>query len=599
MKLEQAIVDMNDAKNSNLYTQVQLDMKALKVAKAKLKIAEKYKAAAIAEGLPKGARGEKKLIDLKIKVVKAQEDVNKKAVAAWNRVIKDLKAAGKSAFDQLMKLDFKGALETLTGGFLDSMLKPMKDYFSTTFAGLFKQDGAIGSMFSGMFGSGKKGGILDSIGGIGAVVSAVVGVAGSMFSNKAAKDLEKAQKRATANATANSKTIENSLKDLEDIGTLGLKHSGKMVGSLQTIADMTLISAKSMGADLSGTGYTEVTKRGFFNDSTTKLMESGISLDAATIAQINNGQMTATKYMIEVTENSGFLGIGASTDSKRTDMGSANGAIMEPITEAYRQGVEVIRSASSALGVSAAEFAATSAIWETSIQDLNFKGMDAAQRAQLIQGAIAGDMDRWAESLVSLQPILEKFSHDGEAAGEALIRIVTTYELAEKAMRDMGDTLAPLVEGGYEVADAMIKAAGGMAKFAKGVKDFQEAFMSDGQKQAVLQRDLAISSAQIGLSLPQTAQGMLALHNSLMKLAATSPVAAEQLRWLNANVADLAKMVEYAGSKAGSAAGKIGGCGSALGSCGSSASSCGASAKSCGKELDDLASSLDFHKCPS
>jgi len=580
-------IEYQKAKNAMLLKGRGLTPQAEYTWKVKLLKIEKRiakEAIATAQALANGPKSEKLVLEAKLKLLEVQGDINKLTQENQDQWIE----VGQSIADALgngLGDAFKSIID-----FYDKVQKAgdaFRAYEEAKSAAKLATD-ATGAMVK----AGQQGGYYGMA--VMAAILAGLGVAQSIagMGDGGQAKLDAAKLTATDNATVNSETMEDSLNMLTEIGTLGLAYSSKMVTSLQLIADQSLLSAKNMSPEITGANFKESSTKGFWNDSETSLLESGIALDSATIDQINAGQMTASQYQVTATENSGWLGIGSGVDIDRTDGAAVDQSVLEPLNNAYREGMEVLRTSTEALGVSATEFDQASASWITSAQDLNFAGLDAQERAQLIQGAVAGDIDEWASSIESLQPLIEKYKIAGEGAGATVIRVTTTYEVGAKAMRDMGATLPPLTENGYELADAMIKASGGIDKFTKSQKKWNDQFMTEQQKNAINTRDLTISAKAMGIVLPTTNQGMLDLHNQLTILSATSPEAARQLKWLDDNIDSLAMHAEQASAKIGSAAGSMSSCGAAASSCSSATSDMAQSAEDAAEAAKQAA--LDF-----
>ncbi len=519
-------------------------------------------------------------------------------------------------FDSMIQGDFAGSLESVFGNFRDVLIQPIEDSFNELF------NDTVGSLLDGMVSSMTAAGAEMLAGSVASSTAMGVAAAPAAIAKGAAESgwpglllmtaamaalgfvtggmggggaatLSSAKAAAADNATPSSDSVTNILENIEDQGALGLKYSAAMVSSLKNMESLSIEAANGLTPFMTGAGYTDRSKKGFWNDSETKLLESGIRLDSASIQEINTGQMDAVSYMKESTENSGFWGIGSGVDIDTTTGGSVGGKVMQPITDAYIEGYNAMESAALAIGVSAAEFDTTSQAWESSAQQLNFAGLNAQEQAELIQGAIAVDMDTWAGTIASIQPLLAQYAQAGEGAGETLMRVAYEVETVSKVMRDMGRVLPPVAAGGIDVAEAMIKAAGGMEKFTKGWNTYTDGFYSEARKMQILGQDLAIGLKSVNLQLPATYQGFMALYEATVVQSATSAAAGEQVRFLNDN---MKYFVEYYAPQMSNSINSLGQsagtCGASLGGCGMAAGSCGIAAESASESLEILYTSL-------
>lgn len=590
----------------------------LKNAKEVYKIAQKT--AKDAKKLIKGQRSEARYQKDKTKEMKAQLNVLK----IEQERLQDIHKIGESLFDNLISGDFSGALESFSTEVIELMVKPIQDAFTELFDDTFGKmlktglDAITNAMIEMTTKSVAQSQIVGQaaaptaivkgaeVGGwygmaaMAAVVAALgFGVGALTGGGGGAEKMASAKATAETNSTPMSDSITDTLEFMSEQDTLGLGYAEQMVDSLKNIETLTLQAANQLTPFMTGSGYTESSTKGFWNDSSTELLEAGIQLAPATIDQIRKGQMDAASYQVEATENSGWLGIGSGVDISTTLGAEATNRVMAPIEEAYLEGVKAMESAATTLGVTSAEFNTQAENWETTAHRLNMAGLDAQEQAELIQGAISADIDVWAGTIESIQPMLEQYAIAGEASGETMMRLASEYEVVDKAMRAMGETLPPVAEGGLDVSSAMVRAAGGLEKFAKGAQDFADMFYSDAKNATIQAQDLKRSFEQGDRILPATRAQFVQVYETAMKTG-------EGLAFYNDRLEDIDEYYTNMGQTANGAtesvynlSGSVGTLGSSCdsaslsaGTCGSSMNSCGLAADSCGSSMEDLYESL-------
>lgn len=513
----------------------------------------------------------------KLKYTKDQTkelEAQKKYLELINEKIGEYASAYSSMFSSIFN---NGDIKSALLGFGNDIANVFsKDFISSMSQSLAKItqsfSASITSSLSGI--TGISSGVIGGVIGVG--ISAAVSSVGKLFKSTIS---ESDMKLAEGIKDVISDTITNSLDTIERNSAIGLKYSSRMVDSLEQIVSLTNSAASNIGTDLTGENYVASTDYGFFNDSTKELVSTGIKLNAATLDQIANDQMSATKYMTEKITDSGFLGIGAGESLKTTNLGDADSSIMAPINEAYKNAISVIEDASTVLNVSADDFSAAAADWSTSIAQLNFAGKTQEEIADMINGAISADMDTLAAQIPQLEEYIATYKKAGEGAGETVVRLANDFEVVERSMKDLQIPMKSVADGGIAVAEALIDAAGGMDSYLSAMATFTQNFYTDTEQQAMAQRQLSDAMAELNLAMPATAMGYRQLVESL--LASNSAVAGQVLA-----LSSLAATAYNAASTIGSAAISVSG---AATSCSSAAGSCSLAASACSDAADEAA----------
>lgn len=124
---------------------------------------------------------------------------------------------------------------------------------------------------------------------------------------------------------------------------------------------------------------------------------------------------------------------------------------------------------------------------------------DKAAIASLFEG-IGNDI-----SLV-LVPSLQSFQKEGEALSATLQRVATDYAGIDVILASVGKTFGMVGESSITARENLIAAAGGLDALASGVSYFQQNFLTDAQRLAPIQKQVAEQLAAMGQSGLQTTE---------------------------------------------------------------------------------------------
>lgn len=108
------------------------------------------------------------------------------------------------------------------------------------------------------------------------------------------------------------------------------------------------------------------------------------------------------------------------------------------------------------------------------------------------------------ELSLRLVPGLSKFATQGEALSATLQRLATDYLNVDDILRAIGTTLKATGVAGIDLREGLITAAGGLDKLAAGVGYFQQNYLSEADRLAPVQKQLAEALAAIGYSALKT-----------------------------------------------------------------------------------------------
>ena len=308
----------------------------------------------------------------------------------------------------------------------------------------------------------------------------VAGIGGAISGNSTVSEADLAE--AKGENLELSDTAMNALNMIEENGTEGLKYSKRMADSLDVLVSASDKASASIGDRLSGRDYIASNDDTLWGGTAKEMVSTGIKIHPASMADFTNSLVKGNEYLIEKVTKSSWFGLSSKESLKETNLGSADTRFIDAYTEAFMGGVEALKQASLVLGMTANDFDAFTAEWEMLEQNLNFEGMDADERTELILQSLSANLDSVAETLTPLLGYVEDFKLAGEGTGETLIRLANSFEVVQRTFRELGWDLPPVAEGGLELSQSLEKAFGSIEKFNQAMNTFIENFYTSEQQ---------------------------------------------------------------------------------------------------------------------
>lgn len=243
---------------------------------------------------------------------------------------------------------------------------------------------------------------------------------------------------------------------------------------------------------------------GFF--SSTKVKDEGIELLGGAIAEMTEG---AVGLAFQTVKKSGLFG--SSTKTGTADLGEALNDQMNLI---FASMIDTVEAAGEALGIPLDEIQARIDAFEVESQKISLKGLDAEEQKAELEAVFSRIFDDLASSVI---PFIDQFQKIGEGMGETLVRVATSVQVAQEAIKRLGlnisDSLGP--ERMAQVSVGLIEAAGGIESFITDMENFMSKFAPESHKFAVAQSDITRALDQMGTALPEGRQGFWELIQAI------------------------------------------------------------------------------------
>lgn len=200
---------------------------------------------------------------------------------------------------------------------------------------------------------------------------------------------------------------------------------------------------------------------------------------------------------------------------KKTATAQVGDEVSDQFSLVFGSLIESVAVGAEALGLSQKEIEDAINGFNVATQKLSLKGMSVDQQADAINNYFSNVFNGLASEVV---PFLDEFQIAGEELGQTLARLATQVSIAEYLTDNLGvsfgDKLAD-PRAYTEAADNLATLAGGVEVLSEQTGAFTNAFATDAQKFSIYQEAMTSALAEVGLTLPSTAEGMYELMSSL------------------------------------------------------------------------------------
>ncbi|MEP7043328.1 MAG: phage tail length tape measure family protein [Dokdonella sp.] len=246
---------------------------------------------------------------------------------------------------------------------------------------------------------------------------------------------------------------------------------------------------------------------GFVFGGKQKVIDQGIQIIGGQLGDMLNGIVVGAYNTVHT--SGGLLGSG-STDTNFSEIGGEFakqfGLVINSIADAVRQGA-------LALGLLPADIEKAIDEFQIATTQISLKGLSADDQQKAIEAVFSQIFDGLAGAVV---PFIGQFQQVGEGLGETLIRVATEVQVSQEAFKQLGITVDETdPEKFAQIADGLVKAAGGLDAFISSMQSFVDKFAPDSAKFQFETDALNSGLSQVGLTLPTTREGMYALMQSL------------------------------------------------------------------------------------
>lgn len=278
--------------------------------------------------------------------------------------------------------------------------------------------------------------------------------------------------------------INDAFTDLLDFGTGALDIFDDLLGGL----------SKSLGSLLGGSS---------------KVSDEGIKIIGGTMQELIDNTMVLAYQSVSYKKwKFGSTKHKTATKDISDDVGAQFSLVFASLADAVYVGA-------TSLGLD--EHMVEKAIQDFEIDDITISlmGLSAEEQAEEISAVFSDIFNDLTEEVV---PWISDLQNAGEELGETLARVATEVAIADYLVDVFGITFGDKMadpEAYAKAADNLAELVGGVEALSSTTAAFIDAFATDEQQLEILSSALEESLGAVGLTLPDTAEGMWDLMASL------------------------------------------------------------------------------------
>ena len=238
-----------------------------------------------------------------------------------------------------------------------------------------------------------------------------------------------------------------------------------------------------------------------------KLLDEGIEIEGGRLGEMVNDVLVRAFQEISVKKH-----VFDDTDIKKkfADLDKSVSAQFALIFTSMRDAVE---QGAIALGIPLDLIQERLAAFEIATQTISFKDLTAEEQQEELLAVFSTIFDGLAEAVV---PFIADFQKVGEGLGETLVRVATSVQVFQESVKALGFSADALdTEAFAHMAVDLVELTGGVENFISQFSTFFDKFASDEQKLEFATDQLSRAFESVGLSIPDTRDGMIDLMRSL------------------------------------------------------------------------------------
>jgi hypothetical protein len=292
---------------------------------------------------------------------------------------------------------------------------------------------------------------------------------------------------------AKSESLEKALTHAQAYENKDLEYGNAMVRSLKSIDDQIgavaaalarsfgaggMLSTEGLGLGKAGSSPT-LSNLGFSKSTTRTLQDQGIQLDAASLGDIVNGNLSGSTYQ-QVLENTKKKAFGITTSNKSkviTETGALDVDFLDQVGKLIGSLGKGVADAAKALGATDVE--ATLAKFKVDLGKLSFKDMTGAQIEEALNAVFSKLGDDMAKAAA---PAIAEFQKVGEGAFETLVRVARQYEVIDTTLKSVGMKFGEVGVASLGARERLVELVGGLDNLTDQTAFFGEHFLTEDQR---------------------------------------------------------------------------------------------------------------------
>lgn len=331
-------------------------------------------------------------------------------------------------------------------------------------------------------------------------------------------------------STAKSESIQNALDIIAKDSGLGLVHFNSMDKSLQTLVAnisglssllvqgttlTTTSTASSYNTGMAGTvvksvmmafgdvlgasGFIDKITGGLTTKITTAIFggktsveDVGLTMNSSSLGNLLQNGASVSQYVDTKTTGGWF-----SSDKYKTTTTSLGDEINSQFSKIITNLADTVKSAASILGLNGSDFEAKLNSFVVDIGEISTKGLTGEEIQTALETAFSKLGDDMAKFAISG---LDQFQQVGEGYLETVARVANDLIQVQDVFASLGQTLNATGIDAVKVSEGLISAFGDIDTLTSQTSTFIDAFYTDAEKLAPVQKSLSDALVSMGLS---------------------------------------------------------------------------------------------------
>ncbi|MEO7494723.1 MAG: tape measure protein [Massilia sp.] len=228
-----------------------------------------------------------------------------------------------------------------------------------------------------------------------------------------------------------------------------------------------------------------------FGGNTTSL-DTGLTMQRASLGAVLNGGVSASQYNDTKTDGGWF-----SSDKYRTQTTALGAEANAQFSKVIANMADGVKEAGKLLGLGGEAFSQQLNGFVVDLGKISLKGLTGEQIQEQLEAAFSKLGDDMARSAVGG---LDQFQKVGEGYLETLTRIGTNYANLDSILAASGSTFGAVGLGSIAARERLIDLAGGIDDLASTSSSFADAFLTEAQRLAPVQKYVTEQLAAMGLA---------------------------------------------------------------------------------------------------
>lgn len=245
---------------------------------------------------------------------------------------------------------------------------------------------------------------------------------------------------------------------------------------------------------------------------------AGIDFDALQkLGEILNGGSVDARMFASFKKTKRILGVNSGSSSWTEYSGLADDTTRE-FTKVIQNLGQVILDSVDELGGDVNKATKALEQMQLGLDKIDLKGLSAAEIQERLTAVFSALGDKMAETAAAIfdPQFLIQYQQVGEGALQTLVRVAAQTMAITRALETMGVSMEDIAPKlRVEIGQHLIELAGGIEALGGNITNFVDGFYSDAEKQQIAGDRMNRQFAALGLTLPTTASGFRALVASL------------------------------------------------------------------------------------